>query len=513
MNWKRLLAAIKAAGYTGDGDLDSVKAFVTENEVIDGGSGLRVTADTVTKMAGPRGKAIVIAFADSAIEGVERSGGEPSAEMDEPEDEKAMDEEDDGEKAVAPQSGKAKRPEPNVKGAATERKLAKAHANIAPGLGTANAQKKAYNAKAARGETVYPDADMAEAAGAWLTLAVLGGLEGTECRLPFKNLKNFRDIVAKSNVTTTFADGGALIPEDFEASLIELKEEYGAFTRCVGVEPMARDTKLVPRFGTDVTVYVPGEGTAITESSPTFDQVSLTARQWAALSTHSVEIANDTPLNLAEIITRSMKRAIEKKKDEVGFGGDGTSTYFGINGFRNAIVQPGTNPEDNDGLQLASGDTWSEIVLADVQKMMGLLPEYAETGNTRFVCSKRFWANVLQRLALAAGGTLAAEIIAGARQKTFLGYPVEIALAGMLNTDPGTGTTARDTVPLLFGDFGMAAKNGEVAGGIAIATSDQRYFEQALIGIRALYRTAVTVHDVGSDTEAGPVVGLIMEDA
>lgn len=509
MNWKRLLAAIKAAGYTGDGDLDSVKAFVSDNEVIDGGSGMRVTGETVAKMAGPRGKAIVIAFADSAIEGVERSGGEPSAEADEPEDEKMADgEEEDEKSAPAP---KGKRPTPNEKGVATERKIAAAHASIAPGLGGANAAKKAYNLKAARGEAVFPDADIAEAAGAWMTLAVVGGLEGSPCRLPFKNLKNFQDIVRKSNVTTTFEDGGALIPEDFEASLIELKEEHGAFSGWVGTEPMARDTKTVPRFGSDVTVYVPGEGGTTTESSPTFDQVTLTARQWAALSKHSVEIVNDTPLNLAEIISRSMKRAIEKKKDEVGFGGDGTSTYFGINGFRNAIVQPGANPESNAGLQLATGDIWSEITLNDIIKMIGLLPEYAENG-AGFACSKQFWTRVMVRLALEAGGAYAAEVLAGVRNRTFLGYPVNITLAGMLN-DPGTGTDGRDTVPLLFGNGAMAAKNGEVAGGISIATSDQRYFEQAMIGVRALYRTAVTVHDVGSTTEAGPVVGLIMEDA
>jgi hypothetical protein len=59
---------------------------------------------------------------------------------------------------------------------------------------------------------------------------------------------------------------------------------------------------------------------------------------------------------------------------------------------------------------VASGNQWSEIVIGDLLAVVGKLPSFArKSGNVRWYCTSEFWATVLQRLALAAGGATHAE--------------------------------------------------------------------------------------------------------
>ncbi len=56
------------------------------------------------------------------------------------------------------------------------------------------------------------------------------------------------------------------------------------------------------------------------------------------------------------------------------------------------------------GLVEASGDAWSEITRADMRAVIERLPEYADTQDTRWYCSRKFWAGVMLRLIDEVGG-------------------------------------------------------------------------------------------------------------
>ena len=74
------------------------------------------------------------------------------------------------------------------------------------------------------------------------------------------------------------SSGGYLIFPEFEATLINLKEQYGVIQQKAFRIPMASDTFIVPRRAGGTAVYYPGENTQLAASAMQFDQVQLIAQ-------------------------------------------------------------------------------------------------------------------------------------------------------------------------------------------------------------------------------------------
>src|SRR5690606_12772515 len=125
-----------------------------------------------------------------------------------------------------------------------------------------------------------------------------------------------------------------LIPEEFQATLIDIREKFGGVTSLATQRNMVRDNETHPRDDGELTVYTPGEGKAITESNPTFDNVTLNAKQRATLPTVSNTLLNDAAVSIADVISRKVPWAFEKDLEHAFVNGDGTSTYFGVMGLR-----------------------------------------------------------------------------------------------------------------------------------------------------------------------------------
>lgn len=290
--------------------------------------------------------------------------------------------------------------------------------------------------------------------------------------------------------------GGFLVPPQFETMLIDLREQYGVFRRNAGIVRMSSDVVYVPRVTGDVTAYYVAENAAITESDQTFDQISLTARKIATLTRYSSELAEDALINVGDELAGNIAWAFAKKEDDAGFNGTGTSTYCGITGLAGKIVS-GLLAYKTQG----SSNTWSAQTLADFNNVVSLLPRYAyQAGNIKWYCSQAYWGQVMQRLALAAGGATAAEIVNGVTVDYFLGYPVEIVQV----MPAATATTG---VFVWFGNLALAAKFGDRRQ-TSIALSNDRYFEYDQIAIRGTERFDINVHEIGTASVAGPIVGL-----
>lgn len=294
--------------------------------------------------------------------------------------------------------------------------------------------------------------------------------------------------------------GGVLVPDEFEAAIIDLREVYGVFRRECMVTPMVRDVKNVPRRTGGLTAYFVGEnpGSGITTSDKAWDMVKLVAKKLATLSLMSNEIAEDAVINLADDLASEIAYAFSLKEDQCGFLGDATSTYGGITGAAIKI---------NDGnhaagiFTAASGHTaYSTLTLADFNGLTGTLPEFAR-GNARWFCHRVAFANSMERLMYAGGGNTV-DTIRGGDSLQFLGYPVVISQ--VLNSTTGAQTS---TIVILFGDLRMAATMGNRRG-VSVARSDERYFEFDQIGIRGIERLDINVHDLGDGTNAGPLVAL-----
>jgi HK97 family phage major capsid protein len=61
---------------------------------------------------------------------------------------------------------------------------------------------------------------------------------------------------------------------------------------------------------------------------------------------------------------------------------------------------------------------------------------------------------------------------------------------------------------ILFGDLAKAAAMGERRQ-VTIKRSDERYFDQDQIGLLGTERVDINNHDLGDNTTAGPMVGLV----
>jgi HK97 family phage major capsid protein len=293
--------------------------------------------------------------------------------------------------------------------------------------------------------------------------------------------------------------GGVLVPDEIETSIIVLRESRGVAAMEARLERMSSDTKLIPRYAEGPTAYFVGDNETITASDVKHDNVQLVAKKLAALVLASSEISEDAYIDIGDMITTHIAYAFADKEDECLFNGDGTSTYGGIVGINSALAA-GTI------VTAPAGDiAFSDLITATFESMVGKLPSYADNGGAAWYIHRAGWAASMARLADAAGGNTTETIAAGPSQRMFLGYPVKfVNVMNSTLADQGGATGV-----CYFGNISMAAAIGRRRG-ISIALSTDRYFELDQIAIRGLQRFDVNVHERGTATAAGPIIGLTL---
>lgn len=307
-------------------------------------------------------------------------------------------------------------------------------------------------------------------------------------------------LLRASHVEGNNERGGYLVPEQFENDLIDLKEQYGVFRRFARISTMTSDTKSRPRRIGGVTAYFVDEDSAGTESNASWDRVLLSAKKIMVLSRVSSELNEDAVIELGDTLAGEIAYAFALKEDQCGFIGTGVSTYGGMLGVSQRLVDVFTT-SGGTGLVLGAGNAWSELTLGNFHSVVGAVPVYADTNRLRWFAHKTFYYTVMQRLAMAAGGVTAAEIAAGTRTPTFMGYPVEFVQAM-------PAAEANSQVCAILGDLYLAADFGDRRQ-TTIMLSEHIYFTADAIGIRGTERFDINVHDVGATGVAGPVVGLL----
>lgn len=291
------------------------------------------------------------------------------------------------------------------------------------------------------------------------------------------------------------AAGGYLVPIEMEQTIVDLREEYGVFRQFASISPMTSDTKTVPRRASGLTAYYVGENSEITASDKEWNPVNLTAKKLAALVRYSSELAEDAVISIGDDLASEIAYAFANAEDQAGFNGDGTSTYGGIVGLKNALLA-------GSKFTAATGNTsFGTLDLEDFEGMIGKLPRYAGI-QPRWYIHQAGWASSMLRLAAAAGGNTVREIEGGA-QPMFLGYPV--TLVNVMNS---TTTTQTSTTGLVyFGDLRMTSLMG-TRRGVSIAADSSRYFEFDQLAIRGTQRYDIVNHGTGTASAAGPMIVL-----
>lgn len=293
--------------------------------------------------------------------------------------------------------------------------------------------------------------------------------------------------------------GGVLVPDELNQAIISLRESYGVFRQESEVIPMGRDVMEIPRDTGDLTATFSGENTALTESDPTFNNVTLTAKKLGILTRFSSELDEDAIIDIADYVARKMAWAFAYKEDLVGFMGEGTAGHGGISGIAKIFDDDNTLAGAMDAT--SATDTFGEVDAEDIAKLMGLIPAYAAQ-NAKFYCSRMAAEVIFGRIQTIGGGNTI-ETLSGQLRRVYLGH--QIVESQVLASSTGT---INNSHMCLFGDLRMSSTLGDRRG-ISVKTSEDRYFELDQIAIKATERFALVNHDYGDGTNAGPIVALI----
>lgn len=322
---------------------------------------------------------------------------------------------------------------------------------------------------------------------------ILAGMFGSEAAQRFCQQNGLQ--VNGLMSSTDNSKGGFIVPEEMSQTLIRLREERGIFPQFANRVPMGADIIRIPRLLSDVTAYWTGEGAEITASDAVLGEAELMARKLSALTKVSSELDEDAVIDIGDMITQSMAYAMADKIDEAGFNGDGTSTYGGVLGLKNAL--------DTGAIQTAAtgNDAANNLDLLDWELAVGKLAQYPGANPRWFMHSAVYYASAYA-LMNAAGGNTNVTLSNGVSSPMFLGYPVSF-----VQVMPSTTTTLASTILAYFGDLRLGAAYG-VRRSVRTEVSMDRYFENDLIGIKCTERIAINIHERGADIRTRPIVAL-----
>lgn len=306
---------------------------------------------------------------------------------------------------------------------------------------------------------------------------------------------------SRALATNVNVSGGVLVPSQFANTIIDLRDKYGVFRQNVQVVPMTSDYLEMPRVTGGTTAYFLAENGAFTESEPTWDNISLTAKKIGVMTRYSSEIAEDAAISIADWLANESALAFAYKEDICGFNGTGAQTTYG--GIYGATVKIVDGNHNASLVSAATGhDLMSEIDGTDLASALAKVPLFVrQRGNIKWYCSQVFKALVFDRLLASAGGNSNANV-SGMQPDSYLGYPIVVT-----PVLPTATTTLSGSLMAMVGDLSLAAMLG-TRREIRMTADTSRYVEYDQVAFLANERFDINVHDLGDGTNAGPIVAL-----
>ncbi len=128
----------------------------------------------------------------------------------------------------------------------------------------------------------------------------------------------------------TDTEGGFLVPDEFEHTLIQALDEENVFRRIATViHTNSGDRKIPVVASKGSAAWVDEEGT-YGESDDSFGQITLGAYKLGTLIKVSEELLNDSAFDLESYIAAEFGRRLGTKEEEAFFTGDGSGKPTGI---------------------------------------------------------------------------------------------------------------------------------------------------------------------------------------
>jgi HK97 family phage major capsid protein len=147
----------------------------------------------------------------------------------------------------------------------------------------------------------------------------------------WQHMRNRGDLEVRNALTIgTDSEGGYLVPDEFERTLIEALEEENIMRQLAKVITTSSGDKKIPVVASKGTAAWVDEEGVIPEDDDAFGQVSIGAYKVATMIKVSEELLNDSIFNLESYIAREFARRIGAKEEEAFLVGDGSGKPTGI---------------------------------------------------------------------------------------------------------------------------------------------------------------------------------------
>ena len=128
----------------------------------------------------------------------------------------------------------------------------------------------------------------------------------------------------------TDSEGGYLVPDEYERTLVEALEEENVFRQLAKVIQTSSGDRKIPIVTSHGSAAWLDEEDALTESDEVFGQTSLSAYKLGTFLKVSDELLNDSVFDLPSYISTEFARRIGAKEEEAFFVGDGSGKPTGI---------------------------------------------------------------------------------------------------------------------------------------------------------------------------------------
>jgi HK97 family phage major capsid protein len=176
-----------------------------------------------------------------------------------------------------------------------------------------------------------PDAGLKDKRGVKAARFVLGLMHARYNKVSMEKAAEFvanrfgDDLVARALNGTVTGEGGALIPQDFMADLIELLR---ASTAVRGSNPMEVGMPMgnltIPRLAGGATASYQNELDDIAVSQERFDDVNFSAKKLTAMVPVSNDLIRRAPIGVEEVVRDDLVQTIARREDLAFLRGDGT---------------------------------------------------------------------------------------------------------------------------------------------------------------------------------------------
>lgn len=212
------------------------------------------------------------------------------------------------------------------------------------------------------------------------------------------------------------------IPEEFGSSVLQIVNQVSAVEELGRKEPMAYETKMVPRSGT-VDVNVTAKGSAYAESAATDGEVLLSARKFTGLIRLAEEDIADLPENIVAIRQQDWAKGYAVALDNAALGvtaaENGTTVPFtSVYAKLNAADAGANYAAGANIIKSAGAPTYAQL-----SQVIGLVETGPYFGELIIIASPSFRAG-FRNIVNAQGTPVFVQGLAGTPD-TLFGYPVK----------------------------------------------------------------------------------------